>query len=167
MNKTLLSVMSSLSLFGISSVLGFLDKPTEMGLSILAGSLGFAFVNIDKISKFKGAGFEAEIREQHVAEAVVTAQTDEIDRLKSIAFEIDERRQIIMNSLLRTDYNFRYIGGVSADTGLTKEVVRDELAWLKEKDLVSKRSGRNGYLWNLTEKGMAVLPIVIFGRSNL
>ncbi|WP_417684989.1 hypothetical protein [Pseudidiomarina gelatinasegens] len=33
----------------------------EMGMAILAGAIGLAFVNIDKISKFKGAGFEAEM----------------------------------------------------------------------------------------------------------
>ncbi|MEL7797955.1 hypothetical protein [Idiomarina loihiensis] len=33
----------------------------EMGMAILAGSVSLAFVNIDKIAKFKGAGFEAEM----------------------------------------------------------------------------------------------------------
>ena len=45
-------------------IFGLLGKPTEMGLSILAGALSLAFSNIDKISKFKGAGFEAEMREK-------------------------------------------------------------------------------------------------------
>ncbi|MFL1467391.1 hypothetical protein [Marinobacter sp. HN1S83] len=38
----------------------------EMGLAILAGSIGLAFTNIDKIARFKGAGFEAEMCEKVV-----------------------------------------------------------------------------------------------------
>ena len=49
----------------ISTVYGFLSLTTEMGLAIVAGSLGLAFSNIDKISKFKGAGFEAEMNMVH------------------------------------------------------------------------------------------------------
>ena len=137
-----------------------------MGLAILAGSLGLAFSNIDKISRFKGAGFEAEMREQHIAESVVTAQTEDTEALKAIAFGINERRQKIMSSLLHTQYNFRYVPGVASDTGYDKEIVKDELEWLREQGLVRKSSGPKGYLWNLTEKGMAVLPIVIFGHNK-
>jgi len=35
-----------------------------MGLAIVAGSIALAFSYIDKIQKFKGAGFEAEMRQQ-------------------------------------------------------------------------------------------------------
>ena len=53
--------MSAIVLLIVSSVLGFMSMPTEMGLAILSGALGMAFSNIDKISEFKGAGFEAKI----------------------------------------------------------------------------------------------------------
>jgi len=166
MNKSILAILSGITLFGVSGALAFLGRPTEMGLAILAGAIGFAFSNIDKISRFKGAGFEAEMREQQVAESVVTAQTENTESLKSIAFDIDERRQSIMSSLLHTDYNSRYVGGISADTGYSKEIIEDELDWLFENNLAIKRSGSKGYLWNLTEQGMAVLPIVVFGRTK-
>jgi hypothetical protein len=42
-----------------------MSMATEMGLAILAGALGLAFSNLDKISKFKGAGFEAEMNMVH------------------------------------------------------------------------------------------------------
>ena len=41
---------------------GYLRQPTEMGLAIIAGGLAAVFVNIDKIQRVKGAGFEAEMR---------------------------------------------------------------------------------------------------------
>ena len=35
----------------VSSIYGFLSLSTEMGLAILAGSIGLAFSNIDKIHR--------------------------------------------------------------------------------------------------------------------
>ena len=49
---------------------------------------------------------------------------------------------------------------------MPKELISDELQWLKEKELVTKRSASHAYLWNLTEKGMALLPVVVFGRPK-
>jgi hypothetical protein len=60
-------------LLGISSAYGFMGMTVEMGLAILAGSIGLAFSNIDKIAKFKGAGFEAEMCKKviHIPTGVV------------------------------------------------------------------------------------------------
>lgn len=46
-----------------TSVFGWLSKPTEMGLVIVAGAFGMAFSNIDKFKKVSGAGFSAELKE--------------------------------------------------------------------------------------------------------
>ncbi|WP_139211276.1 hypothetical protein [Azotobacter beijerinckii] len=43
---------------------GMLGKPAEMGLCIVAASIALAFSNIEKIKRFKGAGFEAEMLER-------------------------------------------------------------------------------------------------------
>ena len=77
-------------LFGVSTWLGFLGKPTEMGLAIAAGSLGFVFNNIDRIAKVKGPGFEAEMRERRVAESVIAEQTDNIEHLRNV-FKVSNR----------------------------------------------------------------------------
>jgi hypothetical protein len=42
---------------------GLVGKSAEMGLAIVAGAISAAFLNIDRIQRFKGAGFEAEMRE--------------------------------------------------------------------------------------------------------
>lgn len=60
---------------------GYLGKTTEMGLAILAGSIATAFLNIDKIQSFKGAGFEAQMKKA-VDEAV--AKTEELKELSAI-----------------------------------------------------------------------------------
>ena len=51
------------------------SKPTEMGLVIVASAIALSFANINRIQKFKGAGFEAEMKG---AEKLVT-KTSEID----------------------------------------------------------------------------------------
>lgn len=162
----ILSIASGITLFGVSAALGFFGRPAEMGLSVLAGAIGLAFSNIDKISKFKGAGFEAEMREQQLAESVVAQQTDNTENLKALAFEISELRQKIMSSLIHTEYNYRTTSGIAKEVNMPKELISDELQWLKEKELVTKRSASHAYLWNLTEKGMALLPVVVFGRPK-
>jgi hypothetical protein len=62
---------------------GFIGKPTEMGLAIVTGALAGAFLNLDKFERFKGAGFEAEMKKEFqkaVDEAYAT-----IDNLKELA----------------------------------------------------------------------------------
>lgn len=162
--KKILPILSCLMLFGVSTCLGFLDKPTEMALAIAAGSLGFVFSNFDMLVKVKGPGFEAEIRERKAAESVVAEQTDNVDHLRTLTSEIDSSRQNIMSALIHTDYNSRYVGGIMAETNLTTEVINRELEWLLNNGLVTRRVGKNGHLWNLTEKGMALLPMVVFGK---
>jgi predicted transcriptional regulator len=160
-----LPILSGLMLFGVSTWLGFLGRPTEMGLAVAAGALGFLFSNMDRIVKIRVPGFAAEMCERKAAESVVAEQTDNAQHLKALAFQIDPSRQKIMSALIHTDYNSRYAAGITVETGLTSEVVSRELDWLLNNGLVTRRAGKNGYLWNLTEKGMALLPIVIFGKA--
>ncbi|MCX7988891.1 MAG: hypothetical protein N2647_05555 [Thermodesulfovibrio sp.] len=60
-------------------IFGMLSKPTEMGLAIVAGAISATFFNLDKIQRFKGAGFEAEMKKA-VDEAYAT-----VDNLKIIS----------------------------------------------------------------------------------
>jgi len=159
---SLMQFLSGLMMFGVSTLLGLLDKPTEMGLAIAAGALGFAFGNIEIIEMLKGPGFEARMRERKAAESVVAEQTDNAEHLKSLAFQITAPRQQIMSALIHTKYESRYIPGIASQTGLAKEVISGELDWLLNNGLATRRAGKKGYLWNLTEKGMALLPIMVF-----
>lgn len=82
-------------------VMGLLSKPKEMGLFIIAGSIALAFANIDKIQRFKGAGFEAEMRKA-VEEAYAT-----IESLRSIA------KPLILSTLSNLIYSGRW-GGMNS-----------------------------------------------------
>jgi hypothetical protein len=61
---------------------GLLGKPTEMGLVITAITIGLAFANIDKIQRFKGAGFEAEMKK---VDQVVKDANATIEQLRNVA----------------------------------------------------------------------------------
>ena len=62
-----------LIILGPSLIFGYFGKPTEMSLAIVGGAITAAFLNIDKMSRFKGAGFEAEMKEA-VKEAYATIE---------------------------------------------------------------------------------------------
>lgn len=61
----LIYIIGSTLYFGVN------DKPTQMGLTLIAGGIIMAFGNLDKISRFRGAGFEAEMK-QKIDEAYAT-----------------------------------------------------------------------------------------------
>jgi hypothetical protein len=81
-----------------SMLLGMLGKPAEMGLFVAAGGIGLSFANIDKIQRFKGAGFEAEMRKA-VEEAYATTES-----LKAIA------KPLILSNLINLIYKGRWDG---------------------------------------------------------
>lgn len=41
---------------------GYIGKTAEMGIALIAGAIAAVFLNVDKFSRFKGAGFEAEMK---------------------------------------------------------------------------------------------------------
>ena len=74
-----ISIVGVLLTIALATMFGLLSKSTEMGLIIVAGAIGLAFLNIDKIQRFKGAGFEAEMKKA-VENAIAT-----IEQLRNVA----------------------------------------------------------------------------------
>lgn len=79
MKNTLITIAGSLLTVGLAVMFGVMGKPTEMGIIVVAGAISLAFINIDKIQRFKGAGFEAEMK-RAVEEANAT-----IEQLREVA----------------------------------------------------------------------------------
>lgn len=63
MKNVWITATASIFMVGLAVMFGLLGKPTEMGLIIAAGAIAISFLNIDRIQRFKGAGFEAEMRQ--------------------------------------------------------------------------------------------------------
>jgi hypothetical protein len=79
--KGLKAVFPAVLILGSALPFGYLGRPTEMGLALLAGGIAAALVNIDKIQRVKGGVFEAEMRKA-VDEAYAT--TDALRRLAKV-----------------------------------------------------------------------------------
>ncbi|MCG8514690.1 MAG: hypothetical protein MI740_11145 [Halanaerobiales bacterium] len=105
---------------------GYIGKSTEMGLAIVAGAIVAAFINIDKIQRFKGAGFEAEMRKM-VEEGYAT-----IENLKELG-------KPIIKALFVNITHFNNIGSMALHK---KHEVLDDLKqilkrlFLKDKELM-------------------------------
>lgn len=137
-------------------VFGLLGKPTEMGLSILAGALSLAFSNIDKISKFKGAGFEAEMREKVgaiIAKEAEPEKSDSTHGLTGKAYGLDESTEKVVKALGNSQYTWRTVSGIGQESGLSKNEIARALHWLNLNNLVVKTDSKANANWGLSEDG--------------
>lgn len=135
---------------------GFLGKPTEMGLAIVASAIALAFSDIERFKRFKGAGFEAELKEQ--VEAIVEKQTEPIhaedsDATSPLAATIDPKTKVVMNALQHPEFTWRYLDGVIKDSKQPRELVIKTLQWLVENGFARRSIGKHGPIWSLTEEG--------------
>ena len=96
------SVVSALIILLPGLVFGILARPTEMGLAIIGGAIAAAFLNMDKIQRFRGAGFEAEMKKA-VEEAYAT-----IENLRELA------RPLVVSTLGVLTFSGRW-GGMDPD----------------------------------------------------
>lgn len=110
------AVLSALIIVGLAVLFGVLGTPAEMGLGIVASGLAAAFINIDKMQRFKGGGFEAEMREA-VDEAYATIET---------------LRQLAKTFISSTLHNLTMAGRFDGLGMQEKHAVREELRELAE-----------------------------------
>ena len=83
MNKIITSnTIGRIILIGSIFIFGLKKMPVEMGIAVTGSLVFLAFSNLDKFSKFKGAGFEAELKDT-VKEANAT-----IENLKTITIPL-------------------------------------------------------------------------------
>lgn len=67
-------VISFILMFSGVAVFGYMENTAALSASIIAGAIGMAFANIDKMEHFKGAGFEAHMKKA-VEEAYATTKS--------------------------------------------------------------------------------------------
>lgn len=146
---------SAIVLLVVSCCFGYMGLPTEMGLAILAGALGLAFSNIDKLSEFSGAGFSAKMKDQ--IQAVVDKETeatplskDEGKEKKAPSTDIK-----ILKALSNPNFTWRTLPGISKDANCNESEAWTILVNLVGNDFV--RSGNKNktgeMIWALTAKG--------------
>ena len=158
--ETILKVIIKLISFAFlllgSFYFGYKGQTTEMGLCILSASLALAFANIDKIQKFKGAGFEAEMKMvQSIIDKETEPELQNDSEIQLIKFNQDEVK--VIECLDHPSYTWRYPKTIAAKTGLKKDITLEILNNLKRKDLVVDGDGSSGQIWSLTLYGRQLL----------
>lgn len=155
--KNISQLFSFAVLLLVSTALGFVGKPTEMALSIVAGAFGLAFCNIERIAKFKGAGFEAEMRIIETAKTAIEAQTEPtLEKQQEAARKVTSLTDVetrVLASLLRPGYTWRYAKSVAREAQQTEEVTLDALARMRDRGLTDRGQGSNGEIWTATAVG--------------
>ncbi len=142
-----------------SFVFGILNKPTEMGFCILASALALAFTNIEKIKRFRGAGFEAEMLEKQVGAMIAKEAEPESgeDKVQSgltvSAYGLDDPTRAVLNALGNSKYTWRTIDGIAQESGLGVRSVRAVMRWLSLNELVVKTVGTTKTNWGLSQEG--------------
>ncbi|MCD8478258.1 MAG: hypothetical protein LRY68_10565 [Sulfurospirillum sp.] len=172
-NKKNIEYTSFAVLLGFSTFFGFLENSSAMGLSILAGSIGLAFVNIDKISKFKGAGFEAEMRDQQIG-AIIEKETepeksnenaDETADIKTYS-ELTQVQKDVLIALNNPNYTWRSLTGIATDTQRTTNTIYQTLKYLMDNSLVQSSGGHKSLKWALTIEGRKIISILQDNEKN-
>src|ERR1700745_3476014 len=100
-------------------VFGYLGKPAEMGLAIVAASIALVFSDIERFKSFKGAGFEAELREQVAAiveKETELLPTEDSDRTSPLTALVDKETKAVLESLDHPEFTWRYLAGVVKDS---------------------------------------------------
>ena len=167
MNSNLLSNISAIVLLIISPILGLMGNSTEMGLAILAGAIGLAFSNIDKICSFEGAGFKAEMWKK--METVVEKETEtdpESEAIKSIsmykASDIDADENKILEALINQRYIWRTLSGISEESGVSEREAKIIINNLIRKGFAKEFNGVKDKIWSITNSGRRKLAMNTF-----
>ncbi|WP_313166195.1 hypothetical protein [Massilia oculi] len=82
----------------LPTIFGWIGKTAEMGILIVACSIALCFANLSKMQSFKGAGFEAQMREA-VQEAYTT-----LDALQNLA------RPLLRTNIANVAFGSRWDG---------------------------------------------------------
>lgn len=153
--ETVLKFASALVLLVVPCYFGYMAQPTEMGLAILAGALGLAFSNIEKLSEFSGAGFSAKMKNQ--IQAVVEKETeatpyssaeDEVTQLSPV-------EKAVLKALSNPKYTWRTLSGISKDAGYSEIEVWSALVKLVGNEFIQtvNKNKTGEMIWALTNEG--------------
>ena len=135
---------------------GIFGKVAEAGVSVLACCLALAFIHIDKLKRFKGGGFEAEMKDQVDAMVAAESEPEQDGEPSGVSVEwygLDPAAQQIVNSLNSSRYTWRSIGGICKESGLSRQTVLRQLQWLEKVGLALKVGAGRQVNWGLTKKG--------------
>ena len=116
MKDRTLTVLVCLVILVLAVMFGLKAMPTEMGIIVVAGAIFLSFLHIDKIQRFKGAGFEAEMR-QAVEEANAT-----VHQLRDVA---TTSTKATLTTLMASSFGFQNGMNLSSKLDLHDKLISD------------------------------------------
>jgi predicted transcriptional regulator len=157
MQNKIIQASAFLTLLVGTFIFGLLGKQAEMGLCTLAAAIALALSNIDKMKRFKGAGFEAEMFEKQF-EAMVAKEAEPETKptpstYTSIGYGLDESTRAVVIALGNSKYTWRTISGITQESNQNSVSVKQALNWLKINDLAVQAGKYKNSNWGLTEEG--------------
>ena len=167
--KSLIQFLAFLILLVGTMVFGFLGQPTEMALAIVASSMALVFSDIERFKKIKGAGFEAEMRDQ--IEAIIDKETEPTESMDSentspLTATIDPELWAVLEALDSPKYTWRYLSGITKGSNIERDLASKKLAWLVDNGFVRRSIGKHGAIWSLTEQGRHMVAIKDFDNLD-
>ncbi|WP_368929539.1 hypothetical protein [Proteus mirabilis] len=169
--NTIVLILSIFCLFVLSSLFGYFDKPMQMAISVITGVLGILIPKIQIVQniKFELPGTKLEIGAmvmQDIQEA--TKQVEKASpkiNIDEIAASIKENNQLegVLTYLGLNPLPSLTIENIATSLSITIEDTQSLLQNLERLGCANfiRNQGRN--YWGLTNVGLAVLPIVVFG----
>jgi hypothetical protein len=120
-------------LLGVTTWFGATGRRIEMAGAIAASAVALAFLNLNKIRKFKGAGFEAEMFElEDKVDTMVAKQTEPDPEKAPLPLPtITPNMRTVLEALSDRRYTWRSIAGLASQTGLSKGDVQDAVKSLR------------------------------------
>ncbi len=73
---------------------------------------------------------------------------------------VDPDTKRVIEALGYEKYTWRYLGGISEQTGLSDETILKALDWLVANGLASEKQGKRGKLWGLSTEGRNLLSAI-------
>jgi hypothetical protein len=134
---------------------GYMGQSTEMGLAILAGALGLAFSNIDKLSEFSGAGFSAKMKDQIQAVVEKETETTLLSNGESETVHASPIEASVLKALSNPKYTWRTLLGISKDASCSESEAWTVLVNLVGNKFVqvANKNKTGEMIWALTTKG--------------
>ena len=149
--KRIISLLFIFCMIVSTLLFAYLGREMAAGLSIVVFSFGLVFLNLDKFSKFKGAGFEAELKE------VVTEAYAAIEDLRKVAINVSKPAVSLLAvrgpfQYLHLKFKLEYaknISGTLSDLNISAEKIEYVLSALYER---VEEAHRRKVLVSLNEK---------------
>jgi hypothetical protein len=90
----------------------------------------------------------------------VTEGVGPVFRIKGFSVN-DEAIRLVIKALGNPNYTWRYLGGLAAETKLSREQILESIKWLLDNKLVTEVRGKHGTLWGLSIEGRDLLGNIL------